>query len=103
MVTKTPMELAEMQDLIDKGELPKSAIKDHFEAEARNVFGADAKKKGKMYIEQGIGSPGNQTRNSIEAYRKHGKGEADYEANLARMEQELKDSNDERRRKLDAA
>lgn len=98
MVTKTPMELAEMQELIDKGELPKTAIKDHFDAEAKNVFGHDAKKKGKNFIEQGIGSADNQTRNSIEAYRKHGKGEPDYEANLKRMEEELKSSNERRRK-----
>jgi hypothetical protein len=100
MVTKTPIELAEMQDLIDQGQLPKNAIKEHFEAEAKNVFGADAKKVRGHFVEQGIGSPGNQTRNSIEAYRKHGKGEADYEVNLKRMEQELAESQERRAQKV---
>lgn len=100
MVTKTTEELAEMQALIDRGELPADAIKQHFDSEAKNVFGHDAKKVRGRYIEQGLGSPQNQTRNSIESYRKYGKGEPDYEATLARMEKELAETNERRGRKV---
>ena len=100
MVTKTEEEIAEMRVLIERGELPPDAIEKHFEAEARNVFGADAKKIKGVYIEQGHGSAKNQTRNSIEAYRKYGKDEPDYKEHLARMEDELKESNKRRAKKV---
>lgn len=71
MVTKTPDEIAEMQEMIRQGKLPADAIEKHYEAEARNVFGFDAKKdrKGNL-IEQGIGSPGHETANHFAAIRK---------------------------------
>lgn len=100
MVTLTPMELQEIQQRIDQGELPKTTIKDHFDQEAKNVFGQDARKTRHGYVEQGIGSPQNQTRNSVEAYRKHGVGEPDYAENLKRMEQELVDSQQRRAQKV---
>jgi hypothetical protein len=67
----TQEELDDMQDRIDKGELPPDAIERHFEAEARMVFGVDAKKDARgNFIEQGIGSKGNETANHFAAIRK---------------------------------
>jgi hypothetical protein len=40
-------------------------------------------------LEQGRGSPGNQTRESVDAYERHGKNEPHYHENLARMKREL--------------
>jgi hypothetical protein len=97
-VTLTPLEIDEIYDLIDKGELPKNYVDRYFEAVQDNVFGIDHKKDRKGHpIEQGIGSPGNQTRNSIEAFRKYGKDEPGYEDTLKRMEAELNASNADRR------
>ncbi len=67
----TPGEIDEMQTLIDQGELPRDAIKRHFEAEEKNVFGHDAKKDSQgRYIEQGIGSPGHESLNHFVAIQK---------------------------------
>jgi len=48
-ITKSPVhltegELATARELIERGELPKDAIERHYECEARNVYGHDAKK-----------------------------------------------------------
>jgi hypothetical protein len=97
-ITLTPAEIDEMYDLIDKGELPRDYVDRYFEAVSKNVYGQDAKKDRQgNYIEQGIGSPGNQSRNSIEAYKKYGKDDPDFQANLARMEKELVECNAKRR------
>lgn len=89
-ITQSPAEIAEMQGLIEEGKLPKDFIKRHIDAVDANVFGHDAPKDRKGWrLEQGLGSPENQTHNSVEAYRKYGKAEPDYEANLRRMEAEL--------------
>jgi hypothetical protein len=42
--------------------------------------------------EQGLGSAGNQSRPSIEAYKKYCSKEPNFEANLARMEREFAES-----------
>jgi hypothetical protein len=99
MVAKTQEEIAEMRALIASGDLPADAIEQYYKAEALNVFGFDAKKRrdGKGYQEQGYGSAGNQTRNSIEAYKKYCSHEVDFERNLARMEKELAESDARRR------
>jgi hypothetical protein len=91
VVTKTVDELNEMREQIASGELPADAIKQYYADERRNVFGFDHKsdRSGKP-IEQGYGSAQNMTRNSIEAYRKYGSAELEYEKHLARMEAELK-------------
>ena len=89
MVTKTQQEMDEMRELIQRGELPPDAIKKYYEDEARNVFGFDAVKTKNGYIEQGYGSAKNQTRNSIEAYKKFHSSDVDYERTLARLEKEL--------------
>jgi hypothetical protein len=97
LVTKTQDELNEMREQIANGELPADAIKQYYLDERRNVFGFDHRldRSGKP-IEQGIGSAGNMTRNSIEAYRKYNSHEIRFEENLARMEKELAAA-DERR------
>lgn len=90
MVTKTAQELDEMREQIANGELPPDAIKQYYADEARNVYGHDFKRdrSGKP-IEQGHGSAQNMTRNSIEAYKKYGSAEPDFERHLARMQKEL--------------
>ena len=97
MVTKTQQEMDEMRELIQRGELPPDAIKKYYDDEARNVFGFDAVKTRKGYVEQGVGSAKNQSRNSIEAYKKYGKDEPDFKEHLLRMEKELAESNEFRR------
>ena len=99
MVTRTEEEIAEMRVLIERGELPPDAIEKHYEAEAKNVFGQDAKKHKGEYVEQGIGSAKNQTRNSIESYKKYHKDDPDFAENLKRMEAELAESNKRRAKK----
>jgi hypothetical protein len=110
MVTKTVKEIEEMRILVERGELPPDAIEKHYEAEAKNVFGHDAKKVKGEYVEQGIGSPGNQTANSIAAYKKYcnpanpkaSDPDPNFTENLARMEKELADSNKKRAKKAAA-
>lgn len=71
MVTLTTQELDHMQEQIDKGQLPKDAIKRHFDDEAKNVFGFDAKKdRHGNFVEQGIGSKGHETANHFAALKK---------------------------------
>jgi hypothetical protein len=85
-----PKEVAEYQDLIAKGEAPRNFFELHRDAVDANVFGVDAPKdRDGFRLEQGIGSPGNMTANSIEAYRRFGKDEPNFERNLARMQKEL--------------
>lgn len=91
-ITMSQAELAEMEELIETGQLPRDFIEKHFRAVQANVFGHDHKtdRHGNP-IEQGIGSPGNMTRNCVEAYRKYGKGEDGYTEHLALMEKQLKE------------
>jgi hypothetical protein len=98
-INLTVSEIDEMYDLIDKGELPKDYVDRYFEAVNRNVFGEDAKKDRKgNFLEQGIGSPMNQSRNSIEAYRKYSNDDPEVKAaNIKRMESELVASDAKRR------
>lgn len=61
-------EIEEMLQMIRKGELPPDAIERQRAAEARSVFGHDAKRDSKgNYIEQGIGSRGGETLNHFTA------------------------------------
>jgi len=100
----TAEEETEARKLIELGKLPPDYIKQHYEAEARNVFGFDAKKdKHGNWIEEGWGSAKNMSRNSIEAYRKYGSHEPDFEANLQRMEAQLKTANERRAKERLAA
>jgi hypothetical protein len=67
----TAEELDDLQDRIDAGELPANALELHREAEAQMVFGVDAKKDARgHYIEQGIGSRGNESANHYAALQK---------------------------------
>jgi len=94
MVAKTQQEMDEMRELIQNGELPPDAIKQYYADERRNVFGFDHKvDRNNKPIEQGIGSPGNQTENSIAAYKKYHANDVDYERTLARLQKELDESN----------
>jgi len=94
----TPLSLSEaekdeIERLIEAGKLPADWFARHYAAVEANVFGVDHKKdRAGKPIEQGLGSPGNQTRQSIEAYRRWNQSEPDYERNLARMEKELEAS-----------
>lgn len=105
-VSLTVAELAELEDLTEKGVLPKDHIDRYFDAVDANVFGEDAPKDRRgNRKEQGLGSPTNQTAQSIEAYKRWcgpGKPNADpdFAENLKRMEKELAESN--ARRKADA-
>jgi hypothetical protein len=45
-----------------------------------------------------MGSAGNQTQSSIDAYRKYAKDEPDHERHVARMERELVESQARRRK-----
>jgi hypothetical protein len=90
VVAMTQLETEEMLAKIKSGELPRDAYKQYLEAEARNVFGHDAKKDANgNWIEQGHGAPSHPTRNSLEAYKRWGKEEPHYHEHLARMEKEL--------------
>ena len=96
MVTKTSRELAEMQNLINQGLLPKDAIEQHFEHEYRQTFGVDYKVDAEGNpIEQGRGSKAQPTEGSIQAYiknqteRRHGGPEKGFEETLERMRAEL--------------
>jgi hypothetical protein len=61
-------ELAEMQAEIDAGLLPPDFIERHLDAVDANVFGIDAPRdKNGCRMEQGRGSPRNQTQQSIDA------------------------------------
>lgn len=100
MVTKTEEELSEMQSLIARGELPPDAIEKYYEGEAKNVFGHDAKVVMGQWVEQGFGSAINQTRNSIEAYKKYHSGDPGFAENVKRMETELVESNKKRARRV---
>jgi hypothetical protein len=94
MVNKTPEELSEMRAEIAAGTLPPDAIKQYYADERRYVFGFDYKvDRNNKPIEQGIGSPGNQTENSIAAYKKYHANDVDYERMLARLQKELDESN----------
>jgi hypothetical protein len=97
-VTLSQAEIEEIEDQIALGNLPADWLERHFEAVKQNVFGVDYKTDAKGNpIEQGKGSAMNQTRQSVDAYRKWGVNEIDYERHLKRMEAELAKC-DERRR-----
>lgn len=90
VVTLSQSEIEEFQEQIALGNLPPDFLERHFEAVRANVFGENYKVDAKgNALEAGRGSPGNQTRQSVDAYRKWGAGDVDYEKNLARLEKEL--------------
>jgi hypothetical protein len=85
-------ELDEVEAKVAAGEFPPDWFQKYYAAIEANVFGFDHKKKDGKPVEQGLGSPGNQTQASVDAYRKWCTAEPDYERNLARLEKELADS-----------
>jgi|SRR5271155_2681645 len=90
VITLSQSEIDEIQDEIAAGRLPADFLERCDAARERNVFGFDHKKDRQGNpIEQGRGSAQNQTHQSVEAYRKWGRDEPDYERNLSRMEKEL--------------
>jgi hypothetical protein len=104
-IMQSEEELDDMEARIARGELPADFLDRHFEAVEGNVFGIDHKKDKKGNpIEQGIGAPGNQTKNSIEAYKKYGRPEKgasevehkEFADNLRRMQAELDACNEVR-------
>jgi len=93
-ITLTSAELDEAEKRIEAGELPPNWFQLYYAAIEANVFGADVKHDSNgRPIEQGLGSPSNMTHQSVEAYRKYGKEEPEYERNLVKMEKQLVDSN----------
>ena len=72
------------------GLLPPDWLDKYAAAVEANVFGEGSRRDAKGNpVEQGRGSADNQTSQSVEAYRKWGKDEPDYERTLARMEKQL--------------
>lgn len=89
-INQSIKELEQMQARIDKGDLPPDYIERHFDAVDANVFGFDAPKdKNGQRQEQGLGSPRNQTRQSIEAYKRWHKDDKDFQKTLETMEAQL--------------
>jgi hypothetical protein len=95
-INQSPAEIAEIEAEIAAGQLPKDYLKRHIDLVDANVFGADAPKdRNGWRLEQGLGSPGNMTQQSIDAYiknqteRRAGGPEAGFEENLKRMRSEL--------------
>jgi len=100
-VSLTSEELQALADQIDAGTLPSDYLERHFDGVDAAVFGVDAPKKNGRRQEQGLGSPSNQTPQSVAAYRKWGKDDPDYEVNLKKMEKQLEAT--EARKKAEAA
>ncbi len=89
-INQSAAEIAEIRALMEAGKLPSDFLKRHIEAVDSNVFGVDAPKDRRGWrMEIGIGSPLNQSQQSLDAYIKYGKDEPDFERNLARMRKEL--------------
>ncbi len=85
MVALTAEEIAVMRDEIAKGLLPPDAIEKYLEAEALNVFGHDARRdRDGNWIEQGIGSRGNETANHYAAILNY-EGREAYEKAVAEI------------------
>jgi hypothetical protein len=96
-ITLSEEELDEIEAKMATGELPPDYLERHYQAVANNVFGVDHKRDRKgSPIEQGIGAPGNQTRNSINAYKKWCSADPDYAETLKKMEAQLVDSHQAR-------
>jgi hypothetical protein len=91
-------ELNDISRLIDEGKLPADFIKRWQQNIKNAAFGVGYKtdRSGKP-IEQGIGSPGNMTQSSIDAYKKFHKDDPDFERELALMERQLRECEERRR------
>lgn len=99
-INQSPAEIAEIQALIEQGQLPKDFLKRHIDAVDANVYGFDAPKDRRGFrLEQGLGSSRNQTQQSIDAYIKYHSKDADFDENLTRMKTELAECNKQREAK----
>lgn len=105
-INQTAEEIAEMEAMIAAGKLPPDFIEQHLDAVDANVFGSDAPKDRKGFrLEQGIGAPGNMTKNSIDAYRKYHdpanprcvEPDPDFAENLKKMTADLAKSDEARK------
>jgi hypothetical protein len=86
-ITLIPEEIEWIEGLIAQGQLPPDWFERCDDARDANVFGVDAPKDKRGYrMEQGLGSPRNMTQQSVDAYRKWGKDEPDYDRNLQKMQ-----------------
>ncbi len=89
-VRKTGRELAEMQRQIDLGQLPRDAIDKYWLDQEMAVFGEDFKRDAQgRPLEQGKGSEAQPTAQSVEAYKKYGKAEPNYQETVQQMEAAL--------------
>jgi hypothetical protein len=89
-VTLSQAELDEIDQLILAGQLPPDWIARYYAAVRANVFGHDHKtdRHGEP-IEQGRGSAGNQTQQSLDAFKKFCSSEPNFSEHLALMEKQL--------------
>jgi hypothetical protein len=103
----TPLDLSwhekqEIEAQIAEGTLPADYLAQCAEAAAQATFGHDYKRdrRGEP-IQQGVGSPGNMTRQSIDAYRRWHSQDEDFQKNLAIMEKQLLECNERRKHQPD--
>lgn len=103
-ITLSQSEIEEIEFQIAAEQLPADFLERHFAAVQAAVFGHDVKFDAKgIPIEQGRGSALSQTRQSVDAYRKWGKDEPDFERHLAQMEKQLAASDARRKAEAEAA
>jgi hypothetical protein len=89
-VHKTARELADMQRLIDQGLLPRDAIEQYHLDEETAVFGEGFKRDAQgRPLEMGKGSAAQPSAQSVEAYKKYGKAEPNYQETVQQMEAAL--------------
>jgi hypothetical protein len=71
-INLTMEEISKIEADMATGKLPPDFLDRHYDAVEANVFGFDHRKdRHGNPIEQGIGSSGNQTANSLAAYKKY--------------------------------
>lgn len=99
-------EIAEIEAKMAEGKLPPDYLDRHFDAVDQNVFGTEAPKdRNGFRTEIGIGSPNNQSANSISAYKKFHdpanpkcvEPDPNFAENLKRMQSQLVKSNELRK------
>jgi hypothetical protein len=80
-----------LSEWVAAGRSEEAFFAEYAEVLRKNVFGHDYKvdPKTNLPLEQGLGSPQNETLNSVQAYERWGKSDPNYERNLARKQQNL--------------
>ncbi len=93
MVTLNTEEIDEMKAAMANGKLPPDALKKHFEAEEKRVFGENFKRDRKtgVPIENGIGAPGRENENHFRAMRMNEKMGLEEKGTADRLEKEWRD------------